>query len=145
MKYVPTCCLVGDLEGTKLYQYTAIDETTRLRYLAFYEEHFTYSSMRFLMQCIKFFPFKTQCVQTDNGFEFTNWLTSDKKTLFEQILLCNEIQYHPRRPATPRHNGKVERSHRENQKRLYYKTSFYSLEDAYFQLRNILKNQITDL
>lgn len=116
VKYVPTCCLVADLKGIKLYQYTAIDEATRLRYLAFYEEHSTFSSTKFLMECIRFFPFRIQCVQTDNGFEFTNRLTNEKKTLFEDALLLNNIAYHPIRPATPRHNGKVERSHCEDQK-----------------------------
>ena len=139
VKYVPTCCLVGTLKDTKLYQYTAIDETTRLRYLAFYEEHSTFSSTKFLIECIKFFPFKIQCVQTDNGLEFTNRLLSEKKTLFEESLQLHEIAYHPIRPATPRHNGKVERSHREDQKRLYNKTTFYSLEDAHSQLKKHLK------
>ena len=139
VKYVPSCCLVGDLKGTKLYQYTAIDEASRLRYLAFYEEHSTYSSEKFLLECIKFFPFKIQCVQTDNGFEFTNRLVSEKKTLFEVALLQNGIAYHPIRPATPRHNGKVERSHREDQKRLYDKSTFYSLDDAYSQIKKYLK------
>lgn len=139
VKYLPKQCLVGSLKGTKLYQYTAIDETTRLRYIAFYEEHSTYSSTCFLEACIKFFPFKIQCVQTDNGYEFTNRLTSDKKALFEEALTLNDISFHPIRPATPRHNGKVERSHREDQKRLYDKTTFYSLEDAQSQLKKHLK------
>ena len=43
------------------------------------------------------------------------------------------------RPAIPRHNGKVERSHREDQKRLYNKTTFYSLDDAHKQLKKYLK------
>jgi hypothetical protein len=38
------------------------------------------------------------------------------------------------RPYTPRHNGKVERSHREDQKRFYSYHSFYSLEDFAKQL-----------
>ena len=38
------------------------------------------------------------------------------------------------RPYTPRHNGKVERSHREDQKRFYSCHSFYSLEDFEKQL-----------
>ena len=33
------------------------------------------------------------------------------------------------KPKTPRHNGKVERSHRKDQERFYYKRVFYSLED----------------
>ena len=38
------------------------------------------------------------------------------------------------RPYTPRHNGKVERSHREDQKRFYSCRSFYSLADFEKQL-----------
>ena len=41
--------------------------------------------------------------------------------------------------STPWHNGKVERSHREDQKRLYNKTAFYSIEDARSQLKKYLK------
>lgn len=139
VKYVPASCLVGNMKGKKLYQYTAIDEASRLRYLAFFDEQSTYSSTRFLENCIQFFPFRIQCVQTDNGTEFTNRLRSDKLTLFELKLDSMNIKYHPIRPATPRHNGKVERSHREDQKRLYNKTTFYSLDDAYKQLKIYLK------
>ena len=38
------------------------------------------------------------------------------------------------RPYTPRHNGKVERSHREYQKRFYSCHAFYSLDDFAKQL-----------
>ncbi|MCI8350420.1 MAG: transposase, partial [Oscillospiraceae bacterium] len=38
------------------------------------------------------------------------------------------------RPYTPRHNGKVERSHREDQKRFYSRHSFFSLADFEKQL-----------
>ena len=38
------------------------------------------------------------------------------------------------RPYTPRHNGKVERSHREDQRRFYETHSFYSLDDFKKQL-----------
>ena len=38
------------------------------------------------------------------------------------------------RPYTPRHNGKVERSHREDQKRFYSCHAFYSLDDFAKQL-----------
>ena len=33
------------------------------------------------------------------------------------------------KPYTPRHNGKVERSHRKYQERFYYNKVFYSFED----------------
>ncbi len=32
VKFVPTCCIVGDAVGKKFYQYTAIDEYSRFRY-----------------------------------------------------------------------------------------------------------------
>ena len=35
---------------------------------------------------------------------------------------------------TPRHNGKVERSHREDQKRFYSSHAFFSLDDFAKQL-----------
>ena len=84
-------------------------------------------------------PIRIQCVQTENGSEFTHRLRSEKKTLFEEALRANGIDHHPIRPAMPRHNGKVERSHREEQKRFYDKTTFCFLQDAYAQRRKYLK------
>ena len=78
-----------------------------------------------------------ECVQTDNGFEFTNRFSNSKRdiqTLFEATLVARGIRHKLIRPYTPRHNGKVERSHREDQKRLYDTHSFYSLADFGGQL-----------
>ena len=44
------------------------------------------------------------------------------------------IRYHRIRVATPRHNGKVERQHREDQKRFYNKHRIYNLSDGLKQL-----------
>ena len=73
-----------------------------------------------------------ECVQTDNGFEFTNRFSSsqrDLETLFEATARQLGIRHKLIRPYTPRHNGKVERSHREDQKRFYDTHRFYSLAD----------------
>ena len=43
------------------------------------------------------------------------------------------------RPRTPRHNGKVERSHRNDQQRFYNYLSFYSYEDLLIQMKAYLK------
>jgi transposase len=78
-----------------------------------------------------------ECVQTDNGSEFTNRFNStkrDKPTLFEATLAQMGIRHKLIRPYTPRHNGKVERSHREDQKRFYSCHSFYSFDDFAAQL-----------
>ena len=48
VKFVPDSCLVGDAKGKKFYQYTAIDEYSRFRYLEAFEENSSYSSAVFL-------------------------------------------------------------------------------------------------
>lgn len=133
VKFVPRYCVAGDV---KYYQYTAIDENTRLVYREMYDEHSTYSSQDFIRKVVKFFPFKIELVQTDNGSEWTNALISNRPTptLFEAELKKLGIKYTRIRVATPRHNGKVERQHRTDEKRFYKKMRMYSLEDGRKQL-----------
>ena len=138
VKVVPRKC-IADSE-LRLFQYTAIDEFTRLRFLAAYPEQSTYSSADFLQKVVKWYARRgihVECVQTDNGFEFTNRFSNTKRhmpTLFEATATNLGIRHKLIRPYTPRHNGKVERSHREDQKRFYNSHSFYSLEDFAAQL-----------
>ena len=146
VKYVPEECLAKELkeQGTRLYQYTAIDEYTRLRYIWYTNAHDTYASTIFLEKLVKYFPFKVKTIQTDNGFEFTNRLswnafTKDKKTMFEKKLKELGIKYKNIEPYTPKQNGKVERSHRKDQEGFYYGRKFYSLEDLKNQGRHWLK------
>jgi len=141
VKFVPVECLVGEAKGQKYYQYTAIDEYSRFRYIEAFKEKSTYSSYQFLWHVIKAFPFKIECVQTDNGFEFTNRLNSDtnKKTIFEEELRYLNIRYKQIKPYTPRHNGKVERSHRKDNERFYANRRFYSFEDLQKQMGQYLK------
>lgn len=119
VKYVPSSCVKGD---GKFYQYTAKDECTRWTYRQMYDEHNTTSSTLFLKELIEKAPFLIRMIQTDNGTEFTKaLLTKDENnlSLFEQTLKEYGIEYKRIRPATPRHNGKVERQHRTDEKRLY--------------------------
>ena len=138
VKVVPRAC-IADPE-LRLFQYTAIDEFTRLRFLAAYPEQSTYSSADFLRKLTAWYArrgIKVECVQTDNGFEFTNRFSASKRdlpTLFEKTAAELNIRHKLIRPYTPRHNGKVERSHREDQKRFYSCHSFYSLDDFAKQL-----------
>ncbi|WP_270395842.1 DDE-type integrase/transposase/recombinase [Mediterraneibacter massiliensis] len=133
-----TCCLVNDAKGKKFYQYTAIDEYSRWRYVEAFEKHSTYSSAQFLKHLIQRFPMPIECVQTDNGMEFTKrFSTSGKETLtlFQRTLKGLGIQHKLIRPFTPRHNGKVERSHRKDNERFYASHTFYSFEDFSKQLQ----------
>jgi len=138
VKHVPAACLAGELKGQKLYQYTAIDEYSRLRYLEGFEETSTYSSTVFLDNAIAFFKkhgFSIQCVQTDNGAEFTRRFSNGKPTLFEQPMDNLGITHKLIKPFTPRHNGKVERSIRKDNEYFYAVRSFFSFDDFKKQLR----------
>ena len=134
VKYVPAKSLteeVKEMDG-RYYQYTAIDEYTRKRVLWASKEQSTSASTEFLKVIMKKFKFKIECIQTDNGFEFTNrlnWQGTKKKTMFENKLEELGIKHKLIKPKTPRHNGKVERSHRKDQERFYYNKVFCSFED----------------
>jgi len=138
VKVVPRNCIANP--ELRLFQYTAIDEFSRLRFLGHYEEQSTYSSADFLQKAVAFYKRRgitVACVQTDNGFEFTNRFSNSKRdiqTLFEKTAQQLNIRYKRIRPYTPRHNGKVERSHREDQKLFYSYHRFFSLADFGVQL-----------
>lgn len=102
-----------------------------------FEEHSTYSSAQFVEHLAKAFPFPIECIQTDNEAEFTNRFTShrDKLTLFQKHLKAHGIRHKLIQPFTPRHNGKVERSHRKDNERFYATHLFYSFEDFATQLK----------
>jgi transposase InsO family protein len=134
VKFVPINCLCKELRMNnphiKFYQYTAIDEYSRLRYLQGFDENSSYTAAIFIRNAYKYFKankITMQCVQTDNGTEFTKRLLTSKKTdsshnslgLFEQTAMELGIKIKHIKPHTPKHNGKVERSHREDQKLLY--------------------------
>ena len=139
VKFVPSVCLVNGAKGQRFYQYTAIDEYSRWRFVEAFEEHSSYSSAVFLEHLIKAFPCPIECVQTDNGQEFTKRFSpyggSDKPTLFQERLAEHGIRHKLIRPFTPRHNGKVERSHRKDNERFYAAHTFYSFEDFSKQLK----------
>ena len=138
VKVVPCRCITDS--DLRLFQYTAIDEYSRLRFLAAYDEQSTFSSTDFLRKMVAFYKRRgvtVECIQTDNGFEFTNRFSNTKRdiqTLFETTAAKMGIRHKLIRPYTPRHNGKVERSHREDQKLLYDTHRFYSLADLGAQL-----------
>ena len=143
VKYVPSVCLVGEAvedakeNGGYYYQYTFIDEYSRFRYLEAFKEQSTYSSAIFLKHVVEKFPYAIECIQTDNGFEFTNEMGNSKKkplTLFEKTLAELNIRHKKIRPFTPRHNGKVERSHRKDNEEFYACHTFYSFDDFAKQL-----------
>ena len=122
VKEVPYHCLTGAAkrDGKRLYQWTAIDECTRLRFVFAYEEHTPENSVDFLRRLIEVFPFKIQAIQTDNGTEFTyRFISKTELCPFERELFSRGITHRLIPPRTPWKNGKVERSHRSDQRYFY--------------------------
>ena len=139
VKVVPSVCITGDAKIMEehFFQYTAIDEYSRFRFVAAFKEQSTYSSVQFLEMLLKAFPFKIECIQTDNGTEFIKPFDEHKKgklSLFEARLKELRIRHKLIRPYTPRHNGKVERSHRKDNEYFYATHRFHSFEDFKQQL-----------
>lgn len=134
VKFVPSACYAGN-DGRKFYQYTVIEEASRERFLFPFEEHSGYSTVIFLMKAIRHFGYIPEVIQTDNGSEFTNAMKTNRIHFFDQLCQKLNIKHKLIRPRTPWHNGKVERSHRNDQERFYDYLSFYSYDDLRIQLR----------
>ena len=62
----------NDKRGKKIkrYQYTAIDDATRVRALKIYSRHTQNNAIRFIDTVIEKFPFRIQTIRTDRGHEF---------------------------------------------------------------------------
>lgn len=132
VKDVPYNCLRGALkqDGKHLYQWTAIDECTRYRFVYGFDEHTPENTVKFFKMLQKAFPFKIQTIQTDNGTEFTyKYISEDTECPFDTALRNAGIEHKLIPPRTPWHNGKVERSHRNDQRYFYDWEHFSSLEE----------------
>ena len=104
--------LVGkDGKATRRYQYTAIDDATRIRALTVYTRHTQKNAIHFLDHVIKRFPFRIHTVRTDRSHEF--------QAQFHWHLADRGIRHVYIKPRTPRLNGKVERSHRTDKQEFY--------------------------
>ena len=92
--------------GKNLYQFTAIDDCTRMRVLALYKGRTAPNAAHFVREhLLKEFPFPIQRIQSDRGGEFIG-------REFQDALREECIKFRPNRPRAPHLNGKVERSQR---------------------------------
>jgi transposase InsO family protein len=101
------------IPGTKkrLFQFTAIDDCTRIRVLKVYDACNQTTAIRFIDEVLRRLPFRVLVVQTDNGAEF--------QSRFHWHLAGLDIRHVYIRPRTPHLNGKVERSHRVDDQEFY--------------------------
>jgi transposase InsO family protein len=95
----------------KRYQYTAIDDATRIRALQIYPDHNQERAIQFMDYVVDKFPFRIITIRTDRGHEFQarfHWHVEDQGMRHVYI-----------KPQIPQLNGKVERSHRTDQAEFY--------------------------
>jgi transposase InsO family protein len=93
------------------FQYTAIDDATRVRALRAYTRHTQKNAIDFIDYVIEKFPFRIHTVRTDRGHEF--------QALFHWHVEDKGIRHVYIKPRSPQLNGKVERSHRSDGEEFY--------------------------
>ncbi|HEX2737251.1 MAG TPA: IS481 family transposase [Acidimicrobiia bacterium] len=106
----------------RYYQFTAIDDCTRLRVLRIYDRLNQKSAVQFADYVLQRLPFRVEVIQTDNGPEFGAG--------FHWHLLDQGIGHVYIKPRTPRLNGKVERSHRIDAEEFYRLLDGVIIDDA---------------
>ena len=113
--------------GPGRYQYTAVDDCTRIRVLALYSRRSGANTLLFLERVLEELPFPVQRIQTDRGREFF-------ALAVQQRLMDYAIKFRPVKPASPPLNGKVERSHRTDLDEFYATADLDApdLEEALF-------------
>lgn len=129
--------------GHQYFQYTAVDRASRWRHLEIYDEQINLHSVLFLETVIHRAPFTIQAIKTDNHATFTNYYTGTNKrsdllvkSLHALDARCRElgIKHYLIDPGKPAQNGTVERSHREDQEKLYDQYSFHSEENLRYRV-----------
>jgi transposase InsO family protein len=97
--------------AVKRYQFTAIDDATRIRALRIYERHNQENAIDFIDHVVSRFPFRIDTIRTDRGHEFQakfHWHVEDLGMRHVYI-----------KPRSPNLNGKVERSHLTDELEFY--------------------------
>jgi len=139
VKYVPKL-----LNNRQYYQFTAIDSSSRWRYLKVYEDYSNSSAIGFLKELVTIAPFRVRAVKTDNGSYFTNRYTGYQKSsdpfnpkLHAFDLLCQKMNiiHYLIDPGKPQQNGKVERSHRSDQETFYEQTAYDTIEELVYKIK----------
>lgn len=87
--------------GQKYYQFTAVDCYSRVSYSYIYTKGSSACARDFLIRLLRYFPFKVEALQTDNGSEYL--------LHFHQECETRGIVHYFSHPHTPKDNTFVER------------------------------------
>ncbi len=122
---------IAGVTTKRYYQFTAIDDCTRLRILKVFERNNSRSAIEFVDFVCERLPFQVEQIPIDNGAEFQkdlHWHVIDKGIGHVHI-----------KPRTPRPKGKVERSHR-----IDYEEFYLLLEEVVIDDANLFNEQIAE-
>ncbi|MDD5318532.1 MAG: DDE-type integrase/transposase/recombinase [Candidatus Pacebacteria bacterium] len=96
--------------GRRIYVYTAIDVYSRYGFAALSKKSNCHRSISFLKKLMKYFPFRIQNIQTDNGSEFS--------LHFTDFIMQNDMTHRHIHPRSPNENGHLERFNRTIQEEI---------------------------
>jgi transposase InsO family protein len=132
------------LNGRQYYELNAIDHHSSWRFIRVYERHGIEEVLHFLSEMEKEIPFPIVQIQTDNGPEFTDKFTAQggRRVVGTHVMdvWCRDRGIdHKLIPVGEKElNGKVENSHKFDDREFYSQKDFVSLE--YLQSEMILYN-----
>lgn len=109
--------------GQRFYVFVAIDSKSRLGFTFAYKSASSANAADFLLKVIKYFPFKIQAINTDNGPEFL--------LNFHKLTEKLNIQHYFTYPHTPKMNARAERLIKTLEYEfLYYRTLIPEIEEV---------------
>lgn len=97
-------------DGAKRYVYTALDVYSRTGYAMASEKANAIASTRFFDKARRYFSFRIEAIQTDNGPEFKLWFTD--------YLKRRDVSHRHNHPRSPNENGHLERFNRTLQEEM---------------------------
>jgi transposase InsO family protein len=87
--------------GKRFYLFVAVDCKTRLGFIHCYKTGSSLNAADFILKTIKFFPFKIEAINTDNGSEYL--------LNFHKLCISLGITHYFSYPHTPKMNSRAER------------------------------------
>jgi transposase InsO family protein len=96
------------------YQYTLVDDCTRIQYADLFSQLSQNNTCLFLEELLDKALFSFNRIRMDNGVEF--------QTRVKKFLEARKISYIYNRPSRPDQNGKVERAHRTDTQEFYLRS-----------------------